>query len=198
MKPLLAVGDMDGGLLVGLADIDANATPEHAAALEQGRQINAAAPGRRAARRAGCSSWLAFLRWLLHGRDPVYLDDSSILMPAPPDGPDAGHGHDPARRSDARIGPSPPACSIWPRRARSPSSRNAARSATTRSTPASPTWAGAADRSRIPSMSSSTASSSARKYDRELHRLDAPVSPVERLRYLRRAAREEPPWPRAG
>ena len=26
------------------------------------------------------------LRWLAHGRDPSYLDDASILMPAPPDG----------------------------------------------------------------------------------------------------------------
>ena len=85
MKPLLVDGDMDDGLLAGLHAIDANATPEHANALERGRQINALIT---------VGSLLsgivlivvAFLRWLRHGRDPVYIDDSSILMPAPPDG----------------------------------------------------------------------------------------------------------------
>ena len=85
MKPLLVDGDMDGGLLAGLHDVDANATPEHANALERGRQINAL---------IAVGSLLsglvlivvALLRWLRHGRDPVYIDDSSILMLAPPDG----------------------------------------------------------------------------------------------------------------
>ena len=85
MKPLLVDGDLDGGLLAGLHDIDANATPEHANALERGRQINALIT---------VGSLLsgmvlivvALLRWLRHGRDPVYVDDSSVLMPAPPDG----------------------------------------------------------------------------------------------------------------
>lgn len=83
MKPLLSDGDLDGGLLAGLQDVDANATPEHAATLERGRQINALVA-------AGgvllCVLLLlyAVLSWLRHGRDPVYIDDSSILMPAPP------------------------------------------------------------------------------------------------------------------
>jgi uncharacterized membrane protein YgcG len=83
MKPLLADGDLDGGLLAGLHDIDANATPEHAATLERGRQINALM--------AAGGVLLGILlvlvvtaSWLRHGRDPIYIDDSSILMPSPP------------------------------------------------------------------------------------------------------------------
>ena len=83
MKPLLADGDMDGGLLAGLRDIDANATPDHAAALERGRQINAlVAVG--GALLGLLLIAVAALVWLRHGRDPVYVDDSSILLPAPP------------------------------------------------------------------------------------------------------------------
>jgi uncharacterized membrane protein YgcG len=83
MKPLLAEGDMDGGLMAGLRAIDANATPEHARSLEQGRQINAIVA------MAGLLIGLLLIgyvvaSWLRHGRDPVYIDDRSILMPAPP------------------------------------------------------------------------------------------------------------------
>jgi uncharacterized membrane protein YgcG len=83
MKPLLADGDLDGGLLAGLHDIDANATPEHAATLERGRQINAliAAGGLLL---GILLVLLAVAYWLRHGRDPVYIDDNSILMPSPP------------------------------------------------------------------------------------------------------------------
>jgi uncharacterized membrane protein YgcG len=83
MKPLLVAGDMDGGLMVALHDIDANATPEHAAALEQGRQVNAVI----AFGGIGLGLLLALLAvaaWLRHGRDPVSIDDSSVLMAAPP------------------------------------------------------------------------------------------------------------------
>jgi uncharacterized membrane protein YgcG len=83
MKPLLADGDLDDGLMVGLRDIDANATPEHAATLEQGRQINAvvAATGLL----LGVLLMLVAVGyWLRHGRDPVAIDDNSVLMPAPP------------------------------------------------------------------------------------------------------------------
>jgi len=83
MKPLLSEGDLDGGLMIALHDIDANATPEHAAALERGRQINALI----FAGAAGIGLLLilyALLAWLRHGRDPVAIDDNSILMPAPP------------------------------------------------------------------------------------------------------------------
>jgi uncharacterized membrane protein YgcG len=85
MKPLLVDGDLDGGLLAGLRAVDANATPDHAATLERGRQINALAVV--GALLVGLLlALVAFLRWLRHGRDPVYLDDKSILMPAPPEG----------------------------------------------------------------------------------------------------------------
>ena len=70
MKPLLADGDLDGGLLAGLHDIDANATPEHAATLERGRQINALISV--GGLLLGILLLLvAALSWLRHGRDPV-------------------------------------------------------------------------------------------------------------------------------
>jgi uncharacterized membrane protein YgcG len=83
MKPLLADGDLDGGLMAGLRDIDINATPEHAAALEQGRQINAVVAA------GGLLIGLLLMLyavgyWLRHGRDPVVIDDNSVLMAAPP------------------------------------------------------------------------------------------------------------------
>jgi uncharacterized membrane protein YgcG len=85
MKPLLVMGDMDGGLLAALRAVDANATPEHAAALERGRQVNALLVT--ASLLVGLLLVMAaVIRWLRHGRDPIYLDDRSILMPAPPDG----------------------------------------------------------------------------------------------------------------
>ncbi len=84
MLPLLRQQDLDGALLAAMQKVDASATPEHAATLEQARQLNAViglvfAP-------------LAFVlllgwvlwSWLRYGRDPHYLDDASILMPAPP------------------------------------------------------------------------------------------------------------------
>ena len=83
MKPLLADGDLDGGLLAGLRDIDATATPEHAATLERGRQINAlVAVG--GLLLGVLLILLAVASWLRHGRDPVYIDDDSVLMAAPP------------------------------------------------------------------------------------------------------------------
>jgi uncharacterized membrane protein YgcG len=85
MKPLLAYGELDGGLLAGLRDIDANATPDHANALQRDRQINAVAVV--VALLIGFLLVMAaVLRWLLHGRDPVYIDDNSILMAGPPSG----------------------------------------------------------------------------------------------------------------
>jgi uncharacterized membrane protein YgcG len=83
MLPRLKAGDLDGGLMAALRAVEANATPEHAAALEHGRQINALifVGGLLL---GALLVLLAFLYWLRHGRDPVYIDDSSILMPAPP------------------------------------------------------------------------------------------------------------------
>ena len=47
MKPRLLDGDFDGALAIALQDVDAAATPEHAAQLEQARQINAVVGHRR-------------------------------------------------------------------------------------------------------------------------------------------------------
>jgi uncharacterized membrane protein YgcG len=83
MKPLLVDGDLDGALLAGLAKIDDNATPAHAANLQRGRQINALAVLGAILIGVVLVLW-AVLAWLRHGRDPVYLDDPSIYLPAPP------------------------------------------------------------------------------------------------------------------
>jgi uncharacterized membrane protein YgcG len=85
MKPLLVAGDLDGGLLAGLARVDANATPEHAATLERGRILGAALT-LGAALLGLLLILLAFARWFVRGRDPSFLDDPSIYMPAPPEG----------------------------------------------------------------------------------------------------------------
>ncbi|MGZ8438540.1 MAG: TPM domain-containing protein [Candidatus Limnocylindrales bacterium] len=84
MLPHLRNADFDGALEVALRKVDAAATAEHAASLEQGRQLNAVlgligAP----VALLGLSGW-AFFNWRRYGKDPVYLDDPSILMPAPP------------------------------------------------------------------------------------------------------------------
>jgi uncharacterized membrane protein YgcG len=84
MLPLLRACDIDAALLAGLARIDAIATPEHAATLQAARQIDAVlglvgAP----VVFLGMVMWAA-ITWLRVGKDPVYLDDPSILMPAPP------------------------------------------------------------------------------------------------------------------
>ena len=84
MVPLLRECDIDGAILVAMERIDANATPEHANVLQTARQIDAIV--------GLVGGPLAFIvlvgtalwSWLRYGRDPVYLDDPSILMPAPP------------------------------------------------------------------------------------------------------------------
>ena len=84
MLPFLQEADFDGALGIALDRIDAAATPENAARLETGRQINAVL-GLLGAPIAfmGLAGW-AFMSWRRYGKDPVYLDDPSILMPAPP------------------------------------------------------------------------------------------------------------------
>lgn len=84
MLPYLRDADFDGALAVALERIDAAATPEHAARLQAGRQINAVV-GLVGAPIVflGLFGW-AFFNWRRYGKDPVYLDDASILMPAPP------------------------------------------------------------------------------------------------------------------
>ena len=84
MLPYLEEADFDGALAVALEKVDAAATPENAARLETGRQINAVL-GLIGAPVAfmGLAGW-AYMQWRRFGKDPVYLDDPSILMPAPP------------------------------------------------------------------------------------------------------------------
>lgn len=84
MLPFLRIPDFDGAVRVALERIDAAATPENAARLQAARQVNAAlglvgAP----IVFMGLAGW-AFLSWRRYGKDPVYLDSPSILMPAPP------------------------------------------------------------------------------------------------------------------
>ena len=84
MLPLLRGADLDGALLAALAKIDQAATVEHAQALERGRIINAIVglllgPGLFLV----LVGWTIF-HWLRYGRDPVFVDDPSVLMPAPP------------------------------------------------------------------------------------------------------------------
>jgi uncharacterized membrane protein YgcG len=84
MLPFLRNADFDGALAIALQRIDAAATPENAARLQTARQINAVV-GLIGAPIAflGLAGW-AFTSWRRKGKDPVYLDDPSILMPAPP------------------------------------------------------------------------------------------------------------------
>ena len=84
MLPLLRNADLDGALLAAMAKIDAAATPEHANNLQTARQLDAAlglvvGP----ALLLLVVGWAAW-SWLRFGRDPVYLDDPSIHIPAPP------------------------------------------------------------------------------------------------------------------
>jgi uncharacterized membrane protein YgcG len=84
MLPYLSDADFDGALAVALEKVDAAATPQHADDLQRSRQINAVA-GLVGAPIIflGLSGWALF-HWRRFGKDPVYLDDPSVLMPAPP------------------------------------------------------------------------------------------------------------------
>ena len=84
MLPLLRQCDMDGALLVALQKIDANATADHARALNFARQADAAVGLVGAPVMFLVLVGVAARSWLRYGRDPVYLDSPSILMPAPP------------------------------------------------------------------------------------------------------------------
>jgi uncharacterized membrane protein YgcG len=84
MLPYLRSADFDGALAAALTKVDAATTSEHAAELQRSRQVNAVlglvgAP----IVFLGLSGW-AFFHWRRYGKDPVYLDDASVLMPAPP------------------------------------------------------------------------------------------------------------------
>jgi uncharacterized membrane protein YgcG len=84
MLPYLQRADMDQALLVALERIDDAATPENAARLQLGRQVNAALGLVLAPTVFLLLAGWAFFSWRRFGKDPVYLDDPSILMPAPP------------------------------------------------------------------------------------------------------------------
>ncbi|HEY7599086.1 MAG TPA: TPM domain-containing protein [Candidatus Limnocylindrales bacterium] len=84
MLPLLRQCDFDAALLVALQRVDQNASPEHAQALQTARFIDAAIGLVGAPLLFVLVIGWALRSWLLYGRDPVYLDSPSILMPAPP------------------------------------------------------------------------------------------------------------------
>jgi uncharacterized membrane protein YgcG len=86
MLPDLRACDFDGALTSAMARIDAAATAEHARNLQLARQVDAVA-GLIVAPLLliGLVAWAGW-SWLRYGRDPIYLDDASILMPAPPPG----------------------------------------------------------------------------------------------------------------
>ncbi|HEV8401655.1 MAG TPA: TPM domain-containing protein [Candidatus Limnocylindrales bacterium] len=84
MLPYLSDADFDGALAAALDKVDAAATPQHADDLQRSRQINAVVGlvGGSVVF-LGLSGWALF-HWRRFGKDPVYLDDPSVLMPAPP------------------------------------------------------------------------------------------------------------------
>ena len=86
MLPHLRDCDLDGALLAAMDGVDTAASPEHARALELARQANAVIGLVLAPLLALLIVGWSLLRWYREGRDPVYLDDPSILMPAPPPG----------------------------------------------------------------------------------------------------------------
>jgi uncharacterized membrane protein YgcG len=86
MLPYLEGGraDYDGALQAGLGRIDGLVTPERAAELERSRQLNALLGIIGGPLLFLLLAGAAVSAWLRYGRDPVYLDDPSIHMPAPP------------------------------------------------------------------------------------------------------------------
>jgi uncharacterized membrane protein YgcG len=84
--------DYDAALLSGLREIDASITPENTANLARARTIDAILGLVVAPLAAILLSGWALFHWLRFGRDPHYIDDPSILMPAPPDALTAASG----------------------------------------------------------------------------------------------------------
>ena len=85
MLPLLRDGDLDGAVLAAMAKVDASATPGHAQELERGRLTNAVVGVVLGPILFLVLVGWAVLSWVQRGRDPVFIDDPSVLMPAPPD-----------------------------------------------------------------------------------------------------------------
>ena len=86
MLPLLRRCDLDGAALVAMDAVDENATPEHAATITFFRQLNAVLGVILAPLLFVVIMAWAILTWFRSGRDPIYLDDPSIHIPAPPPG----------------------------------------------------------------------------------------------------------------
>jgi len=84
MLPHLKACDEDAALLAALEKIDAATTPEHAQFLNLVRIANAVVGLILAPVVFVLLVVWAGWSWLRFGRDPVYLDSASILMPAPP------------------------------------------------------------------------------------------------------------------
>ena len=92
MVPLLAAGDLNGAALIALNRVSAAATPEHARQLELARQVNAIVGIIGGALVLLLLPGWAIFHWLRFGRDPVYIDSESVLVPAPPTGMTAAAG----------------------------------------------------------------------------------------------------------
>jgi uncharacterized membrane protein YgcG len=86
MLPLLERCDIDGAALVAMAAVDQNATPQHAATITFFRQLNAVLGLILAPLLFVLVVGGGVLSWFRSGRDPIYLDDPSIHIPAPPPG----------------------------------------------------------------------------------------------------------------
>jgi uncharacterized membrane protein YgcG len=77
--------NFDQALHDALAKLDAAVSPAHVQALSAARTLNAIAALIVAPLLFLLLVGAAVVRWIRYGKDPVYLDDPSILMPAPPE-----------------------------------------------------------------------------------------------------------------
>ncbi|HKF86146.1 MAG TPA: TPM domain-containing protein [Candidatus Limnocylindrales bacterium] len=84
MLPLLRECDIDGAAIVAMDAVDRSATPAHAARIAFFRQLNAVLGLILAPLLFVVVIAWGVLAWFRSGRDPIYLDDPSIHIPAPP------------------------------------------------------------------------------------------------------------------
>jgi uncharacterized membrane protein YgcG len=83
MAPHLRNCDMDGAVLAAVEAANQATTPENASRLQFARQLNAVLGFGGVLVGALLIVWWLW-NWMRFGRDPVYTDDASIYMPAPP------------------------------------------------------------------------------------------------------------------